>query len=446
MSPIPQAFASFLAATVVLIPLPSHSRARNVPTISLIVWLFVLNVAHGVNVIVWWDNLELRLLIWCDVVSKLVIGANMALPAACFCLAMRLEGIAAVRHAKSSSSDKRRRMLVDTAICFGIPVVYMALHYVVQGHRFDIIEDFGCQPESYVSLPEFFLVWLIPILSCLGTFVFGGLAFMHFFRRRATFARHLAASNSGLTPSRYFRLMTMSLALVIWDLVVFALTLSFNYRNGLRPWTSWADVHSNWLNVNRFPIVLVPASDKRWLYFIWWTIPVTAYMFFAFFAFSNDVSSQFYACLWWLRRHILRYDPDRKTTIPIGSPDKTSFASSYPPMSPTAAFTTSKDVYPDPPLSAPLSPTSIDYSRLSWPDTPSTSVSTHTLPSVFFGSKDAEVMLHLSSPSDDPSPPYVPPGATTPISSTAIVPPPLAHSSGGRHVYAIAHALTDQIV
>ena len=46
--------------------------------------------------------------------------------------------------------------------------------YVVQGHRFDIIEDFGCQPESYVSLPEFFLVWLLPILSCLGTFIFGG--------------------------------------------------------------------------------------------------------------------------------------------------------------------------------------------------------------------------------------------------------------------------------
>ena len=60
-------------------------------------------------------------------VSKLVIGANMALPAACFCLAMRLEGIAAVRHAKSSHSDKRRRLLVDVAICFIIPCIYMAL-------------------------------------------------------------------------------------------------------------------------------------------------------------------------------------------------------------------------------------------------------------------------------------------------------------------------------
>lgn len=146
MSPAPQAFVSFLAAVLVLIPLPTHWRARNIPTVSLILWLFVLNVAHGVNVIVWWDNLQLQLLVWCDIgscicvvfrtqasnapvssVSKLVIGANMALPAACFCLAMRLEGIAAVRHAKTSHSDKRRRLLVDIAICFFVPCVYMAL-------------------------------------------------------------------------------------------------------------------------------------------------------------------------------------------------------------------------------------------------------------------------------------------------------------------------------
>ena len=74
MSPVPQAFASFLAAALVLIPSPSHGRARNVPTLSLILWLFVLNVAHGVNVIVWWDNLEVKLLIWCDIGMAAVLN------------------------------------------------------------------------------------------------------------------------------------------------------------------------------------------------------------------------------------------------------------------------------------------------------------------------------------------------------------------------------------
>lgn len=149
-----------------------------------------------------------------------------------------------------------------------------------------------------------------------------GMAFMHFFRRRATFARHLAASNSGLTPSRYFRLMAMSLALVIWDLVVFGLTLSFNYRHGLRPWTSWADVHSNWSNVNRFPLVLIQKSDRHWLYFIWWTIPVTAFLFFAFFAFSHDAVTE---CISWFRCCLCRDHRDRKNVAPLRSFGKTRF-------------------------------------------------------------------------------------------------------------------------
>lgn len=145
---------------------------------------------------------------------------------------------------------------------------------------------------------------------------------MHFFRRRATFARHLAASNTGLTPSRYFRLMTMSLSLVIWDLVAFSLTLAFNYRRGLRPWTGWADVHWNWLNINRFPIAFVPDTDKVWLYFIWWTVPATAYMFFAFFAFGRDALTEYTSCVSWVRRYILRQNPDRKTAAPLDSYDR----------------------------------------------------------------------------------------------------------------------------
>ncbi|KAH9887049.1 GPCR fungal pheromone mating factor [Cubamyces lactineus] len=309
MSSAPRAFASFFAAFLVLLPVPWHWRAKNIPTLSLIIWLFVLNVAHGVNVIIWYDNVIVTMPVWCDIISKLVVGANMAIPAACFCLAMRLEGIAAVRNVKTTFGDKRKKSLIDLAICLGAPAIQMALHYVVQGHRFDIVEGFGCQPDTYVSIPEFFLLWFVPILLCVGTFIFGGLAFLHFFRRRATFARHLAASNSGLTPSRYFRLMAMSLALMIWNLLIFVLTLSFNYRNGLRPWTNWADVHSNWLAVGQYPTVLIPRNLLRWTYFLWWTIPVTAYMFFAFFSFGQDAVSEYGACVTWIKRYVFRMRP-----------------------------------------------------------------------------------------------------------------------------------------
>lgn len=169
MSPVARALSSFLAALLVLVPLPWHWRARNIPTLSLIVWLFLLNITHGVNVIEWYDNVDVKLEIWCDIstfwsslassatsgnpwptVSKLVIGANMAIPAACFCLAMRLEGIAAVRSVKTTSDDKRRKLLVDLAICVGAPIVQMALRECFSDaatSRIDVLVL--CQITSY---------------------------------------------------------------------------------------------------------------------------------------------------------------------------------------------------------------------------------------------------------------------------------------------------------
>lgn len=58
---------TILAAILVLVPLPAHWRARNVATISLVGWLFFMNVIYAVNSIVWSDNSQPRLLVWCDI-------------------------------------------------------------------------------------------------------------------------------------------------------------------------------------------------------------------------------------------------------------------------------------------------------------------------------------------------------------------------------------------
>lgn len=119
--------------------------------------------------------------------------------------------------------------------------------------------------------------------------------------------------------------------------------------------------------------------------------------------------------------------------------------SSYPtPPQPRAQrFTDLKDELPSP-LSGPLSPVSADYSRLSWPATPSTSVSMTSLHT--FESKEAEAHAVPSSLSDDPSPPYMPPSPATLTPPVSITPLPLAHSRENCIVEVIAHAHTDQMV
>ena len=58
---------AFLAAFLVLIPLPAHWRSRNIATVSIIVWLFAMDVIYGVNTIVWDGNVRKHLLVWCDI-------------------------------------------------------------------------------------------------------------------------------------------------------------------------------------------------------------------------------------------------------------------------------------------------------------------------------------------------------------------------------------------
>lgn len=58
---------AFIAAVLVLIPLPAHWRSRNVATVSIIVWLFMLDVIYGVNTIVWDRNVQKHLFVWCDI-------------------------------------------------------------------------------------------------------------------------------------------------------------------------------------------------------------------------------------------------------------------------------------------------------------------------------------------------------------------------------------------
>ena len=96
------------------------------------------------------------------------------------CICKHLESVASGRLVRVSHADKQRRMFFELAMCFVLPAVIMALRaclqvfdhpldrpnleafadYIVQGHRFDILEGFGCQPATYYSIPGVFIVWL----------------------------------------------------------------------------------------------------------------------------------------------------------------------------------------------------------------------------------------------------------------------------------------------
>ena len=46
-------YVAFFAAFLVLVTLPWHWRAKNVATLAMVAWLFVINVIYGVDAIIW---------------------------------------------------------------------------------------------------------------------------------------------------------------------------------------------------------------------------------------------------------------------------------------------------------------------------------------------------------------------------------------------------------
>lgn len=303
---------AFIAAGLVLVPLPWHWRARNIAMLSTILWLFTLNVIYAIDAIIWAGNVADSAPVWCDITTKLQVGANMALPGCCLCICIHLERIASVRQARTSHSDKIRHMIFDATLCWMLPAVYMALHYVVQGHRFDIIEDFGCRPTVYVSIPAVFLIWVPPATAALATFGFAAAAARHFFRRRLMFAKHLQNSRSGLTTSRYFRLMSMAVTQMFWSLLITSFNVWFSCRSGLRPWISWDNVHTGFSQIAYFPTVLIPSSTLTWTYTLWWALPASSVILFAFFSFGHDAMNEYRKCFSWLRCVIFRRIPEEQ--------------------------------------------------------------------------------------------------------------------------------------
>jgi hypothetical protein len=193
-------------------------------------WLFVTNIVNGVGAIVWMKqdgpgldgSMSNAVSVYCDVgelfpeelvalrlsnlmhvgisATKIIVGSWTAVPAAILCIAHRLM-VASARVRFSNPFDEnnhtKRDNFVDAVICFVVPAVFMALRespqqerergmttdlidfvrldYIVQDHRFDLVEVVGCQPAVLHSIPSVFIVWVPVLLLSFVSLVLAGM-------------------------------------------------------------------------------------------------------------------------------------------------------------------------------------------------------------------------------------------------------------------------------
>jgi len=304
---------SFVCMVLVMVPLPWHFRAGNVATVSTMLWLAFDNLHNFINAVIWRGNVVVEAKVYCDITLALFVASTIALPAAAVCITRHLENVSSPKYLPSDRATKRNRFIFEIIMCLVLPLVYSGFHLIVQGHRFDIIEDIGCITNTYMSWPAVFLTYGPLLVLSLITSVYAGMSLRWFIQRRAQF-RDLFPSSSSLTTSRYFRLMALALTEILGTTIISLYAIiNAALNQGIQPWVSWQYVHSNFGHINQFPEVLLSPQVMSVELGLWSFVPISSALFFVFFGFGEEACSEYRKYWAWIRRVILRRDPSQST-------------------------------------------------------------------------------------------------------------------------------------
>ncbi|WVQ97782.1 hypothetical protein IAU59_004896 [Kwoniella sp. CBS 9459] len=306
---------------LVLLPLPLQWRARNSGTLLLITWLFIGNLVIFVNCIAWWDSYSNPSPVWCDIVSKILIGLPVGISASSLCITRRLVMIASSSTVAISQSKKRKALLLDLSLGAILPMVVMALHYTVQPHRFDIFEGYGCQVSTRPSVASVFAVTLwSPVITIVAA-VYGIIAIKLFLSRRLQFQTILKSSRSGLDNRHYIRLLALASVDIIigLPLTLFSLAKTIQQRMS---YPSWAWVHANWSRVDIYQADMYMTSESAIvnLSLPRWFPALLTMIFFLFFGVSTEAIAEYCRWLRWLRQQSGLNFASRKEELPTVIP------------------------------------------------------------------------------------------------------------------------------
>ncbi|ODQ64362.1 fungal pheromone STE3G-protein-coupled receptor, partial [Nadsonia fulvescens var. elongata DSM 6958] len=288
---------SMIAVIVPIAPTVWHIKCNNWPAVCLLVYLYILNLNTFIGATIWSRNLDQGFQghIYCDIMVHFLCAASLGVVCPIvailrnLCAIMSKQGPSSTFEENASGKTvlNKKKLFIDLAISLGFPIYSMSVLYIVQPSRYSLSEINGCiyfVSSSWVSLVLLF-IWP-PIISLIGT----GYAIVIIFRymqRRRDFKDLLHCSGSGLTTTRFARLVIFSSVVIAIMLPITLSVLILNLSNGLKSFV-WDEVHidSMWSKVQYF------ARTK--VYFDRWIFITIAFLSFIFFGTGSDALSMYY--------------------------------------------------------------------------------------------------------------------------------------------------------
>ncbi|KAI0055983.1 STE3-domain-containing protein [Artomyces pyxidatus] len=288
---------SFIGFILVLIPLYWHLEAANTGTCLFIIWVAVGCLVSFVNSRVWDGNVLNVAPVWCDISTRLIIAGSIAIPSASLCITRRLHVIASNM---SATLEKRREAIIDLSIGLGLPFLSMILSYVVQGHRFDILEDVGCWPAAVNTTASYLLLWSWPIVIGAISAVYGALAIWAFIHRRREL-NSMSTGNSldslsGLQRSLYLRLMILAVVDIFLTIPIASYFVYLNRSSpSFGPYVSWSFVHADFSFVGQVPTEEWKATGngQTAVELTRWSNVMCAFIFFFLFGLAQEAQRNY---------------------------------------------------------------------------------------------------------------------------------------------------------
>ncbi|KZV66427.1 STE3-domain-containing protein [Peniophora sp. CONT] len=296
------------AAMVLLVLLTSFVRQSwNLGVAFLCFWLFFENLTLGINAVIWSDNADIKLYVYCDIVSRLQRITFVVKPMATLVITRRLYLIVRLRSVESPDKNLRRwNLVIDWTLGLVIPLIVAGpLYYVVQAYRFQVLEGFGCTSASSHSILDLLLLdsWSIipPLISVL---VYYPWVVWTYYRQKKSVNAFLRSTNS-MSRTVYLRVIMVASIDVLLTLPAAIVNLVLEIVQGVELhvlpfYPGWTVVHTDWSppSVSYADLKAGGTAGLAQSYFTQWTSPVLAFAIFGLFGLTTEARTSYW--------HILR--------------------------------------------------------------------------------------------------------------------------------------------
>ncbi|KAJ7226850.1 pheromone A receptor-domain-containing protein [Mycena pura] len=295
-----------IVSAVFMFLILSHSFIRqswNLAVTLLCIGLFLDNLTHGINAVVWRDNADIKVPVYCDIISRLQFFMNF-LPSICSLLITRKLYI--ISTMRDVGPPNRKTRLIDLGIEWGWGLGYplfmtVVIYTLCQDTRFIVLQGFGCASSTSDSWFSVVVISILPLIPPLISIFFYCPLIIRTLYVRSRRLNDFLQTNGSMSRASYMRILALgcldiviTLPISIINLVSFFATLTG--ESSLPAYVGWQANHADF---SPFGIPYADLTDTPWdsftTYFDYGQYAVLAVAIFALFGLTSSARSAYWS-------------------------------------------------------------------------------------------------------------------------------------------------------